>query len=652
MDDRLALAIKYYQSSLDGQAAALVAEIMAEENPPRDAINLAATLAFEARDFEAAVMHCDRLLKSDSNDSHALLLKGRALSDLGRQDAALVCLESAVTVDPDLAATHYNLGWVRSRMGDTDSAIVAYRGAIARQDPYPVAWNNLGLLLEQVGDGAGAIDAFRTAVRQFPEFSMAHNNLGAVLAACGQLGDAEAAYKNAVKADPDNIDAITNLGVACLERCNVDGAVEAFEDVIARQAEHAAAVDNRLYVEIYRGDDDAALRAVHAAAEQNSGVTNELKQWPVDKNPDRALRVGFLSPDFRRHSVSFFALPLFEALDHTKIIPILISDVAEPDAITANYEKVAAEWHSVAGLPDDAVTTLLRGSKLDVLIDLAGRTTGNRLRAVASRVAPVQIMALGYPGPTGISTMDYWLCDPISNPVEMDTAYDRDRPLRLDRGLHVFAPPAAAPPVAPLPAQDSGVITFGSFNKLAKLSDETVSLWADVLNAVPDSRLLMKARALTDMDTANDVRARFEQNGIADNRIETRGWAAEDHDHLALYAGVDIALDTFPYNGTTTTCEALWMGVPVLTLCGQSHAARVGASLLASSGLSDWVMKTPAAFVAHAQARAADVASLAALRSSLRSRIASSALTDAPETARAYEHAIRQAWLLRTKATD
>lgn len=644
MDQRLSLAIKYYQSGVDDQAQTLVDEILAEPNPPLDAINLAATLAFERRDLESAVSYCNQILAATPRDAHVLLLKGRALSDLNQQEEALVCLERAVTTDPNMAAGHYNLGWIRQRAGDAPGAVQAYRTAVAKQDPYPVAWNNLGLALEQLGDCEGAVDAFRTAVEQFPQFSPAHNNLGAALAAAGRYRTAAESYVAALESDPENVDARTNFGVALLEQGEIERAMNAFRDVLDLKPGHAPAQDNLLYAEMYRSDDAAGVVARHTSA--GEALKAQFMAGEIVKNPDpnRALRVGFLSPDFRRHSVSFFALPLIEHLDVELLEPVLFSDVALPDAVTERYRNAASEWYDVAGQADDVVADIIRQSHVDVLIDLAGRTTGNRVSVLATRVAPIQITGIGYPGPIGIAAMDYWLCDAITNPSGEGDVMDHDRPLRMDRGFHIFAPLGHAPPVSPLPAASQDSITFGSFNKLAKISDETIALWASVLSAIPSSRLLLKAQALTEVETAAGVKARFVAHGVEEGRVECRGWAAEDRDHLALYQHVDIALDTFPYNGTTTTCEALWMGVPVLSLCGESHAARVGASLLTSAGLLDWIAASPEQFVAKAVARADDIAALTDLRSSLRATLADSVLCDGPDAVRSFEKAIRQAW--------
>ncbi len=633
MDSRLALAEKYYQSNLDEQARALVEEVLAEPNPPRAAVSFAATLAFEARDLDTAVSYCDRLLADEPNDAHSLLIKGRALFDLGKSGPALEALTAAVAAAPDLPAAHYNLGLMLYAEAQFDGAVKAYRKAVDLQSPYPVAWNNLGLALEEAGDIEAAVAAFGTAIGQLPQFSMAHNNLGAVLAATGRYGDAVQAYRDAVTHDPGNADARTNLAVALLEWGDVKAAVAELEAVLADHPTHAAAADNRRYAELYRCDDPTVLRTLHQQDLQTDAPPYSGASAPGPSAAGKPLRVGFISPDFRRHSVSFFALPLIQALEHSQITPVLFSAGASEDAVTAQYRATAAEWFDVAALNDADLITLMRDAQLDAVVDLAGRTTGNRLGALAARVAPVQIMALGYAGPTGVAAIDYWLGDGITNPVSPDdNALDRDRPFRLAH-MHVFAPPENAPDVAPPPMQAGSGITFGSFNKLAKISDDCVDLWSGVLKAVPDSRLLLKAKALTDPAVAASLSEKFAHHGIDAGRIECRGWAEDDRDHLGLYAHIDIALDTFPYNGTTTTCEALWMGVPVITLRGNSHAARVGASLLTSAGLEDWIAPDSQTFIDVAVKWAAQPEALAGLRSGLRAQAQNSVLTDAAAAA-------------------
>jgi predicted O-linked N-acetylglucosamine transferase (SPINDLY family) len=310
-----------------------------------------------------------------------------------------------------------------------------------------------------------------------------------------------------------------------------------------------------------------------------------------------------------------------------------------PDAVTARLRDHAEHWHDIAGLDDDAACRLIRGHGLDVLVDLAGHTQGNRLGIFARRAAPVQMTALGYPGTTGLTQIDFRLVDAVTDPAGAE-AFATEKLLRLPR-LHCYRPDETAPVVGALPASAAGHVTFGSFNKLGKVSEAAVLLWSAVLKAVPGARLFLKSKALAEEATRRLTAERFAAHGIAPERLTLFGWVPEDEGHLATYGRIDIALDTYPYSGTTTTCEALWMGVPVLTLAGATHASRVSASLLTAVGLTDWITGTAEEFVAKAAAIGADVTALATLRAGLRAQIATSPLCDGAGYAAAVEAAYR-----------
>ncbi|MBY0509054.1 MAG: glycosyltransferase, partial [Rhodospirillaceae bacterium] len=401
------------------------------------------------------------------------------------------------------------------------------------------------------------------------------------------------------------------------------------------------AADNRLYADIYSESDPRAIHAAHAAWGKSAPSVPAMR--PADPDPTRRLRVGYVSPDFRRHSVSFFVEPLLAAHDAEAVEVFCYADVAHGDAVTARLKAAAHHWRDSHNLRGAALLNLIREDRIDILVDLAGHTKGNRLAVFARRAAPVQVTAWGYPATTGLPAMDYRLCDAVTDPASEADAWAVETLVRLSPGLHCYAPPADAPPVAPLPALAAGHVTFGSFNKLAKISPWTVALWSAALKAVPGSRLLLKTKPLAEAETRARIEHMFAVQGIAAGRLDLRGWVPGDHGHLDLYNQVDIALDTAPYNGTTTTCEALWMGVPVLTVAGRGHAARVGASLLTQANMADWIVPEDE-FAARAAAFAADPGGLDKLRKTLRAKAAASALCDAAAHARGLETAYRAMW--------
>ncbi|MGZ6195668.1 MAG: O-linked N-acetylglucosamine transferase, SPINDLY family protein [Candidatus Binataceae bacterium] len=600
MDPRFVVAMRYREAGLAAEAWSTVDELLQDTNPEPAVLMLAAMLRLEAGTPLEALPYAQRL----------------------------------VVADPGGAENHFWLGFVHHRRGDLDEAESAYRNAIQLRANYAEAWNDLGNVLADAGRPAEAIHAFRRAIGCNGGFAKAYNNLGAVLASQGFFAQSARAYEEAIARDADNLAARTNLGVAQLEQGNLATARATFEATLARLPSDRNALDNRLYARLYDEGDPGVIVAEHRAW----GRTLPLAKPMAREKPDRALRVGYVSPDFRRHSVAFFIAPVLRAHDPTAVDVFCYSDVMRADDVTHAIQDIVPHWCDTYGWTDAALAERIRADGVDILVDLAGHTQGNRLALFARRAAPIQISGIGYAATTGVPAIDYRLCDAITDPPEAE-AWSTEGLLRLTPGLHCYYPPAGSPDPSPLPAARNGFITFGSFNKLAKVSPVTVDLWAAVLRAFPDARLTLKSKPLAEEDTCAAVRARFAKAGIAPERMSLSGWLAGDSEHMAAYRDIDIALDTFPYNGTTTTCEALWMGVPVLTLLGQGHAARVSASLLAAVDLDDWVASTPDEFTALAQHHGGNLQTLAALRADLRPRVATSSLCDAKAHARGLEEA-------------
>jgi predicted O-linked N-acetylglucosamine transferase (SPINDLY family) len=366
----------------------------------------------------------------------------------------------------------------------------------------------------------------------------------------------------------------------------------------------------------------------------------------LDRDPLRRLRVGYLSPDFREHSVASFIEPVLKLHDRSRFEVWCYSNLPLPDDTTTRIKAAVDGWRDVDKLSDGETARLIREDRIDILVDLSGHTANSRLAVLAARPALVQMTWLGYPNTTGLRTIDYRITDWVADPAGEDAYYSEEL-LRLEGCFLCYRPDPNTPEVAPLPALKSGHVTFGSFNNFSKINPGVLQLWAEVLKQVPGSRLLLKCPALTDTTVRDRVSAALQALGIGAERVELLGHTPTRQEHLALYAGVDIALDTFPYNGTTTTCEALWMGVPVLSLAGKHHAGRVGAALLNAAGLADWLADTPESFVAIAQTMAADVTGLARLRGSLRGQLADSPLCDAADFVRRLEEAMLKVWAKR-----
>jgi protein O-GlcNAc transferase len=363
---------------------------------------------------------------------------------------------------------------------------------------------------------------------------------------------------------------------------------------------------------------------------------------PAARGNRRKLRVGYVSPDFRRHSVSYFLTPLLAAHDRNAVEITCYAEVKQPDEVTARLKGLVSAWRSTVGMSDAELAERIRADGIDILVDLAGHTAGNRLAVFARQPAPVQVTWLGYPNTTGLSRIHYRLVDRVTDPPDASPA--SERLVRLENGFLCYEPPADAPPPMPPPCLAASAVTFGSFNNAAKLSPATLDAWARILQGSPGSRLVLKGAAFSEAETCKRFRGEFVRRGVAEERLALAPFTPSSRAHLAAYHAIDLALDPFPYNGTTTTCEALWMGVPVIALLGDRHSARVGASILTRLGLGRLIAFDPADYVERALALASDRAGLGELRAGMRQRFAASPLCDAAGFARRVEAAYRRMW--------
>ena len=365
---------------------------------------------------------------------------------------------------------------------------------------------------------------------------------------------------------------------------------------------------------------------------------------PNPPEPGRPLRVGYVSGDFRRHPVAFFVEPILRCHDRGAIQPICYSNCNERDDLNAHLRTLVPDWRDIDQLDDDAVAALIRRDRIDILVDLSGHTARNRLLVFARKPAPVQVTAIGYVNTTGLAAIDYRLTDAWCDPPGRDETLYSETLWRLPGGFNCYAPPNGLPAPGPPPLAASGPVTFGSFNNLDKISNEVLDLWVELIRSVPAARLVLKTKTLSEPAVGDAIRARFAAAGLDPARIELIEWSATLREHFEHYQRIDIALDPFPYNGTTTTCDALMMGVPVIALAGDRHAARVSASILARLGLEVLVAPDLPGYLARAQVLAQKPDALANLRATLRRRIAASPLADAPGYARSLEAAYREMW--------
>jgi predicted O-linked N-acetylglucosamine transferase (SPINDLY family) len=527
--------------------------------------------------------------------------------------------------------------------GRFDDAIAACRRAIELKPDYPEACNNLGNALNDSGRFDEAIASYRQAIQLKGDHPEVHNNLGIALRGTGRLDEAVASYRRAIELKPDYPEAHNNLGNALKEMGQLDEAIAAYRRATVLRPKLSDAHSNLLSTLNYHpGWDPATIFEEHRRWHYRYAepLQRFIQPHRNERSPDRRLRIGYVSPDFRKHPVGHFLLPLLMRHDHKHCEIFCYAQVRASDVLTEQLRTHADHWHSLTGLQDGPAAELIRQHQIDILVDLSGHTAHNRLMFFAHKPAPVQVTFLGYPNTTGLATMDYRLTDAYADPPGLTEPWHSEQLFRLPQCAWCYQP-AASPPIEP---RKEGPITFGCFNNFAKVTEPMLLLWARILHQVPGSRLLLKTRALSSENARQRVRQVLGEAGIDSECLELRGHEPAHDDHLALYQRLDVALDTFPYHGTKTTCEAMWMGVPVVTLAGKTHPSRVGVSLLNNIGLPELVANSPEEYVRLAVELAGDPPRLSHLRSTLRQRMEGSPLMDAPRFARDMETAYRSMW--------
>lgn len=493
------------------------------------------------------------------------------------------------------------------------------------------------------GDVAGAAAAFGRALEVAPGYSQAVTPLAIALMELGKSSEAEAVLRRGLSRNPGDVDGATVLAAVLADRAQVAEAIELLRGPLSAHP-----------------GDPAILGIVRQwltyLDETGEGEAKELRERfgrivgrgdrvdPIDRGPERPLRIGYLSPDFKRHSVAYFFEPLLQHHDRRSARTFCYSTGSTEDEVTRRLKALAGEWRACHAMDDAGLIATIRNDGIDILVELSGITTGNRLSALARRAAPIQMTYIGCPSSTGVPAIDYRIVDEVTDPPGSEL-HATERLIRMPGCFLAYRPPEMAPEVGPPPCLGIGApIVFGSFNNLAKVSPGTAQLWASVLRVVPGSVLAFKGKALGDSVARAAVQQGLVAAGIPADRLRLLGDIPDMRGHLAAYGQIDIGLDPTPYNGTTTMCEALWMGVPVVSLKGKLHAGRVGASLLGAVGRDGWVAESEAEYVAKAASLASNRERLAELRSGQREMMRESRLCDGAGHTRALEGVYRKVW--------
>jgi predicted O-linked N-acetylglucosamine transferase (SPINDLY family) len=688
------LGVLAYQAGRHDDAADLIRRaVVLRPNWPEAHSDLGEAMRCAGQLDQSIAAHRQAIaLRPDYAEAHNNL--GNALRDNGKIEQAIAAYRQAIACNPSLAEAHNNLGNALCDNGQPDVAIPAYHQAIALRPNYAEAHGNLGEALRQNGHPDQAVTRCHQAIALGHDGPEAHYNLGNALRDKGQMNEAIAAYRRAIALKTDFVEAHNNLGVALKDNGQIDEAISVCRQAIALNPNRPEAHCNLGHALSGAGQLNEAIAAYRQSIALNpklpnihsnllllmqlhpdydaAAITEEHRRWnhqhaePLktfiqphlnDRRPGRRLRIGYVSADFQEHALARFLLPLLRNHDKSQVEVFAYAQMNRADAITQQMRALVDGWRSITGLPDAPAADLIRRDQIDILVDLSGHTQGNRLMVMARKPAPVQVTYLGYANTTGLTSIDYRLTDALADPPGLTEQFHSEQLIRLPDGMWCTDPIETVLPVNELPAlsasngpalsasngpaRSSGRITFGCLNNFLKVNEKMLTLWASILLKAPWSRMILMTPEGSVPDWVFRV---MKSRQIATQRIEFRKRCPGRSDFLRLYHEVDIALDPFPYHGTATTLEALWMGLPVVTLAGSAHVSRVGASLLQRIGLPELVAQTPEQYVQIAAELADDLPRLRELRQGLRQRMQRSPLMDGPQFARNIEAAYRQMW--------
>ena len=584
-----------------------------------------------------------QILAIDPRHADSLHLLGVIACDVGRHDVGMGLIHQAIGISPRIASFHFDLATALQDMGRFDQAIAYYRNAVMLEPNYLEALSNLGCLLKDMGKPNEAIAFHRRALAVEPNAPASHNNIGIALQALGQLTEATNSYRQALALRPNYPDALNNLGNALKDQGKINEAISSYRQALAFKPDMIDAYSNLVMLFHYVSDFSSADMLAEARRfGETVARSAAAMDFPNNRDPGRRLRIGYVSGDFRTHPVSYFLAHVLEAHNPADVEIFCYSNSAIADAMTRRLTEAADHLRTIAALSDAEAAAMIRRDQIDILVDLSGHTSNNRLPLFALKPAPVQVAWLGYFGTTGLVAMDYILADRFVVPAGEERHFT-EIVLRLPDSYLCFDPPDMDVAIDPAPGLTDGAVTFGCFNNRAKISPATVELWSRVLKRVPNSRLLLKTITLVDAGICRDLRAQFADHGIEADRLILEG-PSPMAEYLAAYNRVDIALDPFPFTGGATTAQTLWMGVPLVTLRGDRWVGRQGESILAAIGLSELVAENPDRYIEIAAALAADPVRLSGYRSRLRAQMEASPFCDGGRFARNLEAAYRAIW--------
>ncbi len=635
-------AIAHHEQAQLPQAEYLYHQILAQQPNHPGALHLLGVLFHQRGEHERALQLIDQSIAASPFVGSYHNNRGEVLRALKRLDEAVLAFRRAIDLKVQLPQSLSNLGLTLEELGQYEEARIQYQNSLTIRPRHVQTWIALArvnLIEDRLEDAAHAA---KTALRIEPDAAEAHHLLGTTLRFAQPLL-AEQHLRRALQLRPDHQEVWLHLAHALHEQARLDDTLNVLEHAIALDPTDRVAGDLLLFTLNEKPDiaPEQVAREHRVWAQKHAeALSPRTISFPNSREPNRRLRIGYVSPDFRTHSVARFFEPILQSHDRNNFAIFCYANVQKSDDTTERLKQLPHHWRNIYRMPDDAAADVVRADAIDILIDLAGHTSNNRLLLFARRPVPVQFTYLGYPNTTGMSAIDYRLTDAYADPLLSADSLYTERLIRLPNSFLCYAPPTA-PNSAP---RATGPITFACYNRASKITPHAIQLWSQILNTIPDSRLILKSFSIGEPATYQHRQSAFAAHGIQVSRILFADLHLTHAKHLEDYHHIDIALDPFPYSGTTTTCEALYMGVPVITLAGSTHASRVGVSILNNVGLPELVAQTPEEYVHLAIALAKNAHRLSNLRSTLRDRMKNSALMNPAALTRAIEDAYRQAW--------
>lgn len=625
------------------EALKLYEDVLDRQPNQADALHYRGVLAYQVGDNEAAIDFLRRALRVDPDRPAAWCDLGAALRANRQLEEAGQALDKAIHADPGLVEAHLNLGLVYQDQGTFDGAIECLHRALALAPALAEAHHVLGLVLMAKFEFDAAIEAFRKTIEIQPDHAQAYCNIGNAYRDLRNITEAQKHYLKAIEIDPDFAEAHSNLGITYKDQGRIDDTVAAFRRAVEIDPTLNLAWSNLLFALCFKEDEDpgGVYRAhLEFDARYAAPLKPSIRPHDNDPDPDRRLRIGYLSPDFRIHPGGHYHLPIVEGLNPKEFEVTCYSSYTKTDRWTDRFKAAADRWRDVARISDEALAEQIRTDTIDILVDCAGHMSGNRLLAFARKPAPIQVEHALYPNTSGLSTMDYRVLDELIAPPSADARHTEEI-VRMPEAHYCYRPlDVAVEPAPEPPSAKSGVVTLGSFNNYAKVGDSTVAAWSRILIQAPDTRLALKWVNIRHGDPAWCL-DRFAAHGVDPGRIELLEWTLDPY---TPYRDIDICLDTFHASGGTTTCDALWMGVPVVAMCGEAPFSRVGLLHLTKIGLPELITDNPDDYVAVAVSLANDPDRLAEFRTGLRERFRASAIMDEAGYVRDLGVAFRKMW--------